>query len=120
MLKTKIEAVSHVIVSSAEAIGAFITGIDTVDLHRPTMPRYNAGSARCSATSQSLPLVHFSSQPEPFYWNSMKDSPTYPTHNADCSRQAKKWTSLSPYYIPAGPRRGRLVAINRIAAPTVV
>jgi hypothetical protein len=35
-LKTKFEAVYDVIVSSVETIGAFNTGFDAVNLHRPT------------------------------------------------------------------------------------
>jgi len=60
--------------SSAETIGAFNTGFDTVNLQRPT--RYELCSLfwwSCSMSSvawitskQGLTLVHFSAQPKPF------------------------------------------------------
>jgi len=36
-LKSEFETLHHIKVLSAEAIGAFNTGFDTVNLHRPTM-----------------------------------------------------------------------------------
>jgi hypothetical protein len=48
-----LKAFQHIVASSAETIGAFNAGFETVNLHRP-------------AGVQGLTLVHFSAQPEPF------------------------------------------------------
>jgi hypothetical protein len=68
------KAVHHFIASSDETMGAFSTGVDTANLHRPTLPvsRLRAASALSSSpiatafSSQGLTLVHFSAQPKPF------------------------------------------------------
>jgi hypothetical protein len=46
--KAKLLAVHHILVSSAETIGAFNTGFDTANLHRPTTALIIAGLMRSS------------------------------------------------------------------------
>ena len=65
-------------VSSGDTIGAFNTGFDTVNLHRPTL--FAASALKISSRSadmttkplmQGLTLVHFSAQRKQLLWDTM-------------------------------------------------
>jgi len=51
-----LKAVHHILASSAETIGAFNTGLDTVNLHRPTVAMATpvSGTEKCVAPAVKL------------------------------------------------------------------